>query len=518
MQFQLPSNLHQQIQAYDPQAKKAPAGAVWPPRKHLGLPTSLIPTDLVPANVQAGWVSTITDSAASNRLLSHDTADCRVIVAHSKGVWQAVWILEPTHPRYGQFYYGFSITHKDTPATHAKAERYLELPGGRHLRDVIEPVPMVNGRSKMVQYLAEVDLTTLRKLAVGNVYPPVFRLYGFNYRQQVLTIANSLRDRHSPPDQTGYYSHSYLWGFQAMVGGDVRRAAFPDHFKSNPLDEDSTFHALLLAQTPSEHVSLLREPFFRSSAQGLYQLCQQKLQDHSTDCERTIKQWLNKLGWVVFLELCYGPGVNRDLLQRLWVCHINPPTPYTARDVSAWVGKNVPAASLVRMAESDTGDVRLFNDTLWVLKDVLRLAPECQVRPKRWRLREWHDLLSTEKFKISTPNEELPQDLFPQPIKAGGFTFLQPQDTHQLARWGQAVRNCVGSSSQYADGVKKRRHFIVLAMRGSEPCFTVQLRVEGSMMTVKQIVKTCNQPLSASEQQEYSQAFSAALQIRGSQT
>lgn len=514
MQFQLPSNLHQQIRAYDPQAKKAQAAPAGASRNHLGLPTSLIPTDLVPADVQAGWVSTINNSAASGRFLSHNTADCKVIVAHSKGVWQAVWILEPTHPRYGQFYYGFSITHKDTPATNAKAENYLGLPGGRHLRDAVKPVPMVNGRSKLVQYLAEVDLTTLRKLAVDNVYPPVFRHDKFWFRQEVVAIGKSLKERHTP-SQTGYFPG---WAELAMVGGDVRRAAFPDHFRCNPLDEDSTFHDLLLAKTPPKHVSLLREPFFRQSAQELHQQCQQKLQDLPTYCERLIQEWLKKLGWVHFLEVCYGPKVNRDLLYRLWVCHIEPPTPQTASRVSAWVGKNVPAASLVRMAESDTGAGRLFNDTLGMLRDILHLDPECQVRPKRWRLREWHDLLSTEKFKISTPNEVLPQDLFPQPIKAGGFTFLQPRDTHQLAQWGQAVRNCVGSSSSYAAGVKKRRHFIVLAMRGSEPCFTVQLQVEGGMMTVKQIVKTCNKPLSATEQQEYSQAFSAALQIRDSQT
>jgi hypothetical protein len=41
------------------------------------------------------------------------------------------------------------------------------------------------------------------------------------------------------------------------------------------------------------------------------------------------------------------------------------------------------------------------------------------------------------------------------------WTFIQPIDTHQLAAWGQAVRNCVGNATNYAEGVRKKQHFIV---------------------------------------------------------
>jgi hypothetical protein len=98
---------------------------------------------------------------------------------------------------------------------------------------------------------------------------------------------------------------------------------------------------------------------------------------------------------------------------------------------------------------------RDLEDTLSMLAKVLEdkgeLAP-----PKRWRITEFHDYVQAEAWKISNTNEKLPQDLFPAPIKVQHndqqWTFIQPIDTHQLAAWGQAVRNCVGNATNYAEG------------------------------------------------------------------
>jgi hypothetical protein len=94
------------------------------------------------------------------------------------------------------------------------------------------------------------------------------------------------------------------------------------------------------------------------------------------------------------------------------------------------------------------------------------------------------------------------------------WTFLQPINTHQLSQWGQAVRNCVGSASQYAENIKKRKHFIVLCMIDGKPTFTIQLDVSMGVMNVKQIAGVANQRLTDEQREQYSQAFKQALQSR----
>jgi hypothetical protein len=141
--------------------------------------------------------------------------------------------------------------------------------------------------------------------------------------------------------------------------------------------------------------------------------------------------------------------------------------------------------------------------------------------PKRWRINEFHDYVQAESWKIQNPNESLHQDLFPEPVKVQQqdqtWTFLQPIDTHQLAMWGQAVRNCVGSASHYADDVKKRKHFIVLCMIDNKPMFTIQLVVDNGLMSVKQIAGVANQRLTDTERESYTRAFRLALQSREKQ-
>jgi hypothetical protein len=162
-------------------------------------------------------------------------------------------------------------------------------------------------------------------------------------------------------------------------------------------------------------------------------------------------------------------------------------------------------------------DFRELEDTLsmvtTVLEDKGELAP-----PKRWRITEFHDYVQAEAWKISNVNEGLPQDLFPAPIKVQHneqqWTFIQPIDTHQLAAWGQAVRNCVGNATGYAEGVRKKQHFIVLCMIDNKPQFTVQLKVSMGMMTVDQIAGISNARLTEEQRESYTKVFGQALQQR----
>jgi len=184
-----------------------------------------------------------------------------------------------------------------------------------------------------------------------------------------------------------------------------------------------------------------------------------------------------------------------------------------------WLIKNAPMQTVLGMLFPDQfsfDDSRQAIDAIRIIDRLLNsdkhddeLEP-----PKRWR--DLHDYVMAKEWKITTPNEPLPQDLFPEPVKNGEWTFFQPRDVHQLADWGRAVRNCVGGT-HYSEGIKKKKHFIVLAMVDKVPLITIQLSVDNGVMNVDQISKVSNQRLDSDENMAYQLAFSNALRIRENQ-
>ena len=183
-----------------------------------------------------------------------------------------------------------------------------------------------------------------------------------------------------------------------------------------------------------------------------------------------------------------------------------------------------------------------FDDTVSMLKDVmLRFKREGRMEkdlpsPRRWRMTEFHDHINAEQWKCRTEKEKLPQDLFPQPLhikardfvstldwyhqieKNDTFCFFQPQDTHQLAEWGRAARNCVGSSS-YGKGIKRKEHFIVLIMINKVPRYTVQLKLSDQILRIDAglIKDIANKELSRDEKEFVELAFNHAFNLRTKQ-
>jgi hypothetical protein len=206
-----------------------------------------------------------------------------------------------------------------------------------------------------------------------------------------------------------------------------------------------------------------------------------------------------------------------------------------------WLREHMPVASLFKMmrkhveendtadrlhiwTDSDVGYARYsfphLNDTFSMAIRILKHRGEL-TPPKRWRINEFHDYVQAESWKIQNPNESLRQDLFPEPIRVTRngetWSFFQPVDTHQLAMWGQAVRNCVGSASHYADDIKKRKHLIVLCMIDGKPMFTIQYTVDMGSIHVKQIAGVANQRLSDDQRECFVDAFHEALRLRNNQ-
>jgi|TARA_B100000073_G_scaffold95089_1_gene75480 hypothetical protein len=227
-----------------------------------------------------------------------------------------------------------------------------------------------------------------------------------------------------------------------------------------------------------------------------------------------------------------------------WLCRCELPGYHTETGYQ-WMRDNLPVESFLNMLhmhykheleekdwareDSKTGNKHVYF-SLW--RDTYQMLTQCiaagridNIKPKRWRLQEWHDHLMAETWKISNPNIDLPQKLFPTPIKVKDtkslylntdsvYSFFQPHDTHQLAAWGRAVRNCVGGGHGYAEGIKKMKHLIILCMIDNKPRYTIQLTVDNGVMTVNQIADVGNARLNDQERADVEDVFKKALKIR----
>jgi hypothetical protein len=193
-----------------------------------------------------------------------------------------------------------------------------------------------------------------------------------------------------------------------------------------------------------------------------------------------------------------------------------------------WVQEHMPITSMFLILDKAVKEEMLRTTpisglTIYALRDTFTMinnvldADQPLEPPARWRLTEFHDHVQAEAWKIKNTKQDLPQDLFPTPIKITHqehtWTFLQPMDTHQLSQWGQAVRNCVGTGG-YAEDVKKRLQFIVLCMLDGKPKFTIQLKLNQGLMSVQQIAGIGNARLNDDEKSLYTETFRQALAIR----
>ena len=175
-----------------------------------------------------------------------------------------------------------------------------------------------------------------------------------------------------------------------------------------------------------------------------------------------------------------------------------------------------------------------------IMEDRLRkeLPPQDLPSPGRWRISNFHNFVQGENFKIITKKEKLPQDLFPKPLhvdymdvvsnfetwldscnKYSTFCLFQPVDTHQLADWGKAVHNCVGQKS-YAEGIRRKQHFIVLVMIDKTPRYTVQLTLSDQVLSIDKrygIKDVSNRDLGPEESDFIELVFNHAFNLRTKQ-
>ncbi len=262
-----------------------------------------------------------------------------------------------------------------------------------------------------------------------------------------------------------------------------------------------------------EFVKKLETPFFRKKINNI---CNTFIQEfNSPEFDRWNHSFKTApLKTLEGIDRMYSYSIPIDHLQSLWDyfeqtqfknSYYNQPTYYTGD----WLKENIPVKSFVNMYIKD---YRLMNDTVSMVRSLSEKKPDIKYEG-RWRPQEFHDWAMAEHWKLSNKNEKLPQDLFPSPIKVDTMTFIQPINTHQLSHWGRAARNCVGSST-YSNGILKKNHFIILALKNNEPYLTIQAILKNSTLEVIQIKKTCNANLAHDEKVQYENAFKKALMIR----
>lgn len=582
MQFQLPANLREQVAVYDPALKamiNAQRAKGNPSKKSstaLGLPDDLFPVDVLSKEDQLAIVTRLNQQPAAERHHFQTTNTHSCFIHHTESMWLAFWHRTDMADLTGgdsKYVYGMSVAHK-------AAESVCKKINGMQLTNYrSNSIVIANDREKMeevkygrVQFLKRSILITLDDIQGGIDEPAWFNSlssYGRNHEKYAVArrFTDSIR-QYVPTwadTSSGVFARiddkdkSVARLLRLHTGGDYGRYVYP----SGDLTAETLTSATNVYYNSSVGVEFLSTPFFRRETQKTVEATNALYhkKDSSTDSVRTpYELWKQQVKLASLLVSVYGLDTPVDYIQKMYQIGAN----LSARSLDPctvkWLKQNMPIASFVQWFERALKDEQQqwqlnpeqmqrslrygstgvpsfnfteFNDTINMMSTLFnrqtadldynqKQAAMLDLKaPSRWRLAEFHDHISAKIWLTANKNEDMPQDLFPAPIKVehlgSTWTFFQPRDIHQLGQWGQAVRNCVGNASNYREGVKRKTHFIVLAMIDQRPRFTVQLKVSSGVLNVDQIADIGNRRLDDNERSSYELTFAKALILQDQQ-
>jgi len=562
MQFQLPTNLQTKLIAYDPQLKALARTQTQSTTKKskypLGNPVDLIPNDIITADRLQDAIDAINKEQAPGRYREFTKVTTKGTITHAvlyhyEQVWYAAWL--PPNGKEADYIYGYTYAYKDTDTTR-KVLPYV-------LRGATDDcVSKPSGRCTFVTYTQQVtkqDVIDGRDTRNWNI--PGVPAYAKKSRRLHEPIKRfEAQVQTSIPqweDSRNIFERIKTTCIADLLTRDFNIEYWKDINKAKWLPSVDIIFSFINSQDVYSSCNLFNEdlygyksilhildtPYFRKWIQNKCNESIEAFNNPDTDTKISITQ-----PWLMIFHLCkqiktvhniWDNACPLDYYQTNLnaLLSVSYSFSYSKDYACPWLIKHMPVASFFALVNKFyetkkdntssyyfTNRIGLYQypfreleDTLsmidTVLKDKGELAP-----PKRWRITEFHDYVQAEAWKITNVNEGLPQDLFPAPIKVQyneqQWTFIQPIDTHQLAAWGQAVRNCVGNATNYAEGVRKKQHFIVLCMIDNRPQFTVQLKVSMGMMTVDQIAGLSNARLTEEQRESYTKVFGQALQQR----
>jgi hypothetical protein len=565
MQFQLPQGLQVELLAYDPTLKQLARTAKTKnksakPKAPLGQPYGFVPEDAIKASLMQDAINLINAEPVERRWHEFkrvvDTGfKTTGILYHYESCWYAAWL--PPKGKEQDYVYGFAFAYKDN-----KTSRDM-IP--YELNRIQDTQLIPHGRSNFITYSRVVTKQNIVDGYDRHMFsiPQLAWKKGGQMREVIKRFKDSLADtiptwndsRHGIFGRIKHSNYVKLLEIERYIQEGDWNTWKPsvdnvfeiiDGLKGGPHDYNWGYYK------PIRHI--IDKPFFRKWIQAKCDEVVLRLKDTENQSEMIVKHPWNQIT-ALFESISYVNRVWPDCPIDHYQTHINNLLAlynlrwkFEGNRVSNWLNEHMPVASFFHILDkhvtqapeltrayrmtstisSSTGLTQYYftewHDTVQMLHKVLCDREEKNIEtlepPKRWRLTEFHDYVQGESWKVENTNHKLPQDLFPEPIKLTladqAWTFIQPLDTHQLAAWGQAVRNCVGDASNYADGVRKKKHFIVLAMLDNKPTFTIQLEVDKGMMSVKQIVGTCNARLTDDQKDSYTKAFSQALKLQES--
>lgn len=560
MQFQLPANLRTELLAYDPKSKalaKALATTASKPKKqrtHLGLPDDIIPAHIITPNDLLAAVTAINQAEVPYRYhtfsrITYDkdmvaTEKLKAVVYHYESLWIAAWL-----PNAGEDYiYGFTYAFKNTEATRKQV----------YIRDIDIKDTIIKKYGR-IEFNVYTHFVTAKDVSNGcrSHYWEHGNFKGYNAKGKEIRPSVIQPFREAIMTLIPSYTDGGIWdridtaenNYHELLG--LRFASIPEN--QNIVPSFELYMEILgvrytrdLDKSFTVMQEKLSKPWFKRYINEQCQLIINTFNDPATKSKKEIssihKKLIHTLSWISDILDIY-PDCPMDYLQTgiqtnmfLSLNRIHSINYYRTDSLAKeWLATNLPVASLFNMLnkyiEDEKPNTRYkdnqldcymltfysFRDTMDMINSVLITDKEI-APPKRWRYTEFHDHVQAEAWKITNPNQKLPQDLFPVPVKVKlddeSWTFIQPIDTHQLAQWGQAVRNCVGASSTYANAVKAKKQFIVLCMVDNKPVFTIQLKVSNGIMHVEQIAGPSNKSLTSIEREKYQGIFQEALQIR----
>jgi hypothetical protein len=553
MHFQLPSNLQQELLAYDPQLKalvreQSPKKTTKKAKYPLGNIPYLIPENVVRSGLQQDAIDRINGELAPGRfqlftkLVDVATPQARTapiaILYHYEQCWYAAWL-----PQRGEDYvYGYAYAFKNTSAAAKVVPHHIWNSKDQCVEHAIGRGAQLFTYSEVItkeDIIGGNDSRHWRKAHVGHYYQKSRELANAmtQFEQELMSTIPSWSDSRGIFDRLKCTNVIDALDLPSYLTSNITdRKAFKLTVESliDAVGDHSVFPDIAHIITTAYIKKQLQAELDRSTAEW-------------NNPENTTRKSI-KYGYNAFAHVCNSiyfinqiwPDCPIDHYRNYYqeLLHVNLGRLRHNDALIAWLREHMPVASLLNMVRkfnqvpidyrhSTLSEVDYpiksfyeLNDTFSMIMRILESGKTVEP-PKRWRMPDFHDYVQAEAWKVQYPNEKLHQDLFPEPVKVNvgdsDWTFLQPINTHQLAQWGQAVRNCVGSASQYAENIKKRKHFIVLCMIDGKPTFTIQLDVSMGMMNVKQIAGVANQRLDDDQREQYSQAFKQALQSREKQ-
>ena len=509
LNFNIPKELYKQIGEYDlakPKEIKSVPVNVKPIFPKAGIPEQLIPEEIYPRDLLLNAIRTLNNTqtdryynAVRTITFIHNNKDIAITKLANK-YWSAIWF-----EREGdEVIFNYSIALRDLKSykTGSSARVFHQLKINEE-----DFTKVTHNKKAYLYYYKQVTKQDLidRKYNSDHL---IFNQYNADtfYR----AFKHKLRKAINIWENSGIFC-AYNESLASVLGVYAEK----DNFSWVP-----TFEWVMENKRLPERIKeKLNTPFFRKK---ICPVLQQIVDNYnSPDFNRKDTDLkFNHLEVFSWIDTLYGDTVSIDHLQQIWNAlnfdssedkyytyfYLNSSKTSLA---SQWICDNVPISSFINMMSKN---FNLIKDTVDMIGDIIRRKTDLSY-DGRWRVQEFHDWIMAEHWKLSNKNEKLPQDLFPNPVKVDDLTFIQPVNTHFLAQWGKAARNCVGSST-YSNGILKKDHFIILALEKNSPHLTIQARLEDENLRIVQIKKTCNANLNSAETAYYHKLFAKALEIR----